>query len=470
MKKRGRFAMAVPISSTVSAKMFLLVLILAIVFGSGRTVAAQVVSSGDLAKKVDEYMKACVKEGNFSGTVLMARKGKILISKGYGMANYELNVRNLPSTKLRLGSITKQFTAMAVMQLQERKRLSVHDPLSKYIPDYPQGDKITIHHLLTHTAGIPNLTSLPEFRTYMVNPSPVQKTIDLFKNKTLDFTPGEKYKYSNSGYIILSYVIEKASGQSYESFVSENIFKPLNMKNSGYDHQDIILKNRASGYGLTDEGLMNAPYIDMSIPSGGGALYSTVGDMYLWDRSLYKEMLVSRESLNAMFTPYKEGYGYGWIIANLNGRKIVTHNGSVNGFVTHIARYVDDDACIVILSNIENSPINEISRDLKAILFGEKYEIPKVHKAVSIDAAIYDAYVGQYEINPKFVLSVTKERDRLFIQGTGQGKIRLYPESTVKFFMKLVTGEVTFVKDGKGEVIQLVIRQLGQNTPAKKIR
>jgi len=462
--------MAVPISLISRAKMFLLVLSLVIFSGSGQAVAAQVVSSGDLAKKVDQYMRACVKEGNFSGTVLMARKGEILISKGYGMANFELNVLNYPSTKLRLGSLSKQFTAMAVMQLQERKRLSVHDPLSKYIPDYPQGDKITIHHLLTHTAGIPNLTELPEYGAYMVNPSPVLKTIDLFKNRPLDFTPGEKYKYSNSGYIILSYVIEKASGRSYESFVSENIFKPLNMKNSGYDHQEIILKNRASGYGLTDEGLMNAPYIDMSVPSGGGALYSTVGDMYLWDRVLYGDALVSRKSIDAMFTPYKEGYGYGWIIANLNGRKIITHNGSVNGFLTHIARYVDDDACIVILSNIENAPVHEISRDLKAILFGEKYEIPKVHKTVSIDTAIYDAYVGQYEVNPTFVLSVTKERDGLFIQGTNQQRIRLYPESTMKFFMKMVTGEVTFVKDGKGQVIQLVLRQLGQNLPAKRIR
>lgn len=462
--------MAAPISLISRVKMFLSVLSLVIFFGSGQAFAAQVVPSGDLAKKVDRYMRACVQEGNFSGTVLMARKGKILISKGYGLANSEVNARNSSATIFRLGSITKQFTALAIMQLQERKRLSVQDPLSKYIPDYPQGDKITIHHLLTHTAGIPNFTDFPEYSAYMVNPSPVLKTIDLFKNRPLDFTPGEKFKYSNSGYIILSYVIEKASGQSYESFVAENIFQPLNMKNSGYDHHAIILKNRASGYILTDEGLLNAPYIDMSIPSGGGALFSTVGDMYLWDRALYKEGLVSRESLDAMFTPYKESYGYGWIIANLNGRKIITHNGSVNGFLTHIARYVNDDACIVILSNIENSPVNEISSDLKAILFGEKYEIPRVHKTVSIDRAIYDAYVGQYEVNPKLIISVTKERDCLFLQGTDQPRIRLYPESTMNFFMKVVAGEVTFVKDEKGEVIQLVIRQYGRNTQAKRLR
>ncbi|MHB9097434.1 MAG: serine hydrolase [Syntrophales bacterium] len=462
--------MTVPISLISRAKMVLVVLILVLFFGSGHAAAARAASSGDVAKKADRYLEACVQEGNFSGAVLMARKGKILISKGYGLANAELNVRNSPSTIFRLGSLSKQFTAMAIMQLQESKRLSVQDPLSKYIPDYPEGDKITLHHLLTHTAGIPNLTELPEYEAYMVNPSPILKTIDLFKNRPLDFLPGEKYKYSNSGYIILSHVIEKASGKSYESFIAENIFKPLNMKNSGYDHQEIVLKNRASGYVLTDEGLMNAPYIDMSIPSGGGSLYSTVGDMYLWDSALYKDALVSRESLDAMFTPDKEGYGYGWIVANLNGRKIITHNGSVNGFLTHIARYVDDDACIVILSNIANAPVNEISRDLRAILFGEPYEIPKVHKTVSIDTAIYDAYVGQYEVNPQFVLSVTKERDCLFIQGTDQQRIRLYPESAMKFFMKAVPGEVTFVKDGKGDVIQLVVRQHKQNAPAIRIR
>jgi CubicO group peptidase (beta-lactamase class C family) len=462
--------MATPIILRSCAKMFVSVLSLLIFLGYGQTFAAQVASSEDLAKKVDNYMRICVREGNFSGTVLMARKGKILISKGYGMANAELNVQNSPATIFRLGSLTKQFTALAVMQLQERKRLSVQDPLSKYIPDYPQGDKITIHHLLTHTAGIPNFTDFPEYSAYMVNPSPLLKTIDLFKNKPLDFTPGKKFKYSNSGYIILSYVIEKASGQSYESFIAENIFLPLNMKNSGYDHHEIVLENRAAGYILTDEGLRNAPYIDMSIPSGGGALYSTVGDMYLWDRALYKEGLVSLEFLAALFTPDKESYGYGWIIANLNGRKIITHNGSINGFLTHIARYVDDDACIVILSNIENSPVSEIGSDLRAILFGEKYELPKIHKTVSVDTAIYDSYVGKYEVNPKLVLSVTKERDCLFLQGTDQPKIRLYPESAMNFFMKLVAGEVTFVRNAKGEVIQLVVQQHGQNTKAIRIR
>ncbi len=462
--------MAVPTSLKNRATIVIFALSLVLFFGSGHAAPAQDLLSADVVKKADRYLEACAREGNFSGAVLMARKGKILISKGYGAANAELNVRNSPSTIFRLGSLSKQFTAMAIMQLQERKRLSVHDPLSKYIPDYPEGGRITLHHLLTHTAGIPNLTELPEYEAYMVNPSPLLKTIDLFKNRALDFPPGEKYKYSNSGYIILSQVIEQASGKSYESFITDNIFKPLAMKNSGYDHQEIVLKNRASGYALTDEGLMNSPYIDMSIPSGGGALYSTVGDMYLWDRALYRDALVSRESLDAIFTPDKEGYGYAWIIANLNGRRIITHNGSVNGFLTHIARYVDDDACIVILSNIANAPVNEIGRDLKAILFGEPCEIPKVHKAVSIDTAVTDAYVGRYEVSPQFVLSVTKEKDRLYIQGTDQKRIGLYPESTVKFFMKVVPGEVAFVKDGRGEVTQLVIRQNGQNTPAKRVR
>ncbi len=430
---------------------------------------AKVVPAGEIGEKVDEYLGAYVKQGNFSGTVLIARKGKVLVRKGYGKANVELNVRNTPSTKFRLGSITKQFTAMAVMQLQERGRLNVADPLSKYIPDYPQGDRIILHHLLTHTAGVPNFTDFPEYRTQMALPSSLEKTIRLFRDKPLDFTPGEKFKYSNSGYILLSYVIEKVSGQSYESFVAENIFKPLNMKDSGYDHQETILKNRASGYVLTDDGLINAPYIDMSIPSGGGALYSTVGDMYLWDRALYTEKLAGRKSLNALFTPSKENYGYGWLIGDLPGHKIITHDGSVNGFMTHIARYVDDDACVIVLSNIVNAPMPEISKGLRAILFGEEYEMPRVRKAASIDPAIYDAYVGRYEVTPEVILAVTREKDRLFIQADQQ-KLGLYPESPSKFFMKMVEGEVTFVKDDQGAVTQLVIRQSGQETPARRLR
>lgn len=424
----------------------------------------------NLDSKVDEYISAHMKMKKFSGSILIAQKGKILLSKGYGMANYELDVPNTPQTKFLLGSITKQFTSMAIIQLQEKSLLSVDDPLKKYIPDYPDGEKITIHHLLTHTSGIPNFTSFPEYMKTMMLSSPVEKTIERFKNKKLEFTPGEKHKYSNSGYILLSYIIEKTSQKSYETYLEENIFHPLNMANTGYGHNQSIIKNRAAGYSLGDNDIVNASYIDMSIPHGAGALYSTVEDLYLWDRALYTEKLVSKSSLDKLFTPYKSNYGYGWGISRLFKRKRISHGGGINGFRTDISRYPDDDVCIIVLSNFEYSSTGKISQDLAAIVFGEKYELPKERKVVKIDPKIYDAYVGQYELEPDFIISITKENDRLFAQATGQPKAEIYPESETKFFLKVVDVQITFVKNEKGEITQLILHQAGEDQPAKKIK
>jgi CubicO group peptidase (beta-lactamase class C family) len=325
---------------------------------------------------IDEYFNACVKMEKFSGAVLIAKDGEILVNKGYGLANREHDVPNTPQTKFRLGSMTKQFTAAAIMQLQEQGKLNVEDSIDTYIPDYPNGDRITLHHLLTHTSGIPNLTDFPEHRKTIMIPSPVEKTILRFKDKSLEFTPGEQFKYSNSGYLLLGYVIEKVSGKTYEDYLEENIFHPLNMENSGYDHHSTILKNRATGYHLTKDGLIHAPYVAMSMPHAGGALYSTVEDLFLWDRALYTENILKKSSLENMFTPFKGNYGYGWRIDSIFGHKRIHHGGSILGFQTHIARYVGDNTLVVFLCN--QRPINtkKISEDLAAIVFGEAYELP----------------------------------------------------------------------------------------------
>ncbi|NIM89986.1 MAG: serine hydrolase [Candidatus Aminicenantes bacterium] len=424
----------------------------------------------DLESKVDEYIHAHLKLHKFSGSILIAQKGKILMSKGYGMANYELGVPNTPQTKFLLGSITKQFTSMAVMQLQEKGLLSVEDSLKKYIPDYPNGDKITIHHLLTHTSGIPNFTSFPEYTKTMMLASPVEETIERFKNKKLEFTPGEKFSYSNSGYILLGYIIEKVSQKSYEAYLEENILQPLGLEDTGYGHHEPIFENRAAGYSWDKDHQVNASYLDMSIPHGAGALYSTVEDLYLWDRALYTEKLVSKSSLDKIFSPFKDNYGYGWGISELFGHKRISHGGGINGFTTNISRYPDDDVCIIVLSNFDYSSTVRISRDLAAIVFGEKYEFPKERKEVKVDPKIYNAYVGQYELEPGFIITITKENERLFAQATGQPKAEIYPESEIKFFLKVVDAQMTFVKDDKGEVTQLVLHQGGQDQPAKKIK
>lgn len=428
------------------------------------------VAAQDIKLKVDECIDAYTKTGGFSGSVFIARGGKILLSKGYEMANYEYDLPNTPQTKFLLGSVTKQFTAMAIMQLQEKGLLDVNDPINKYIPDYANGEKITVHHLLTHTSGIPSFTDFPEYEQTMMIPSPVEKTIERFKDKPLEFAPGEKFKYSNSGYILLGYIIEKVSGKSYEEFLKENIFQPLGMINTGYAHNSEIIKHRASGYAPSDSGIVNAAYIDMSIPFSAGALYSTNEDLYLWHRALYTEELVKKSTLDKIFTPFKENYGYGWVIDTLFNRKRITHGGGINGFSNNITRYVDDDVCVIVLSNFELAQVGKICRDLAAIVFGEKYELPKERIAIKVNPEILDSYVGEYELEPGFVITITKEDNRLFTQATGQPKVEIFPESEIKFFLKVVDAQLTFLKDSEGKVTQIILYQGGKDYPAKKIK
>jgi CubicO group peptidase (beta-lactamase class C family) len=447
-------------------KSIIFISILVYVFIFSITCIAQNIES-----KVDEYVNAYMKMGRFSGSILIAQNGNVLVSKGYGMANYEHDVPNTPQTKFRLGSITKQFTSMAIMQLQEKGMLNVDDAVIKYIPDYPEtGKKITIHHLLTHTSGILNFTSFPDYVTTMMIPSPVEKTVERFKDKPLEFEPGEKYSYSNSGYVLLGYIIEKVTGASYEKYIQENIFQPLNMKDTGYDHHITLLKHRAAGYDLTDDGPVNADYIDMTIPHAAGALYSTVEDLYTWDRALYTKKLVSRSSLNKIFTAFKNNYGYGWGITTLFNRACTRHGGGINGFRSNIIRFVDDDACIIVLSNIESAPVNRISEDLIAILFGEKYELPREKKAISVESEILDTYVGEYEVTPEFHIYITKENGQLYAAAPGHTKAKMYAESETEFFLRIADVAFTFVKNEKGKVTQLILHMDGEDSPAKKIK
>jgi CubicO group peptidase (beta-lactamase class C family) len=335
--------------------------------------AALACPAQDLTAKVDDYLNG----QKFSGSVLLAKGGKILVSKGYRMANYELDVPNKPDTKFRLGSITKQFTGAAVLQLQEKGKLNVDDLVSKYVSDTPQAWKdITIHHLLTHTSGLHGYTELPDYRKRQRELVTPAELISRFKDLPLDFAPGSKWRYSNSGYSLLGYIIEKVSGQSYESFLKENIFDRLDMRDSGYDHAAALVKNRASGYAERPT-LANAEFLDMSIPYSAGSLYSTVEDLYRWDRALYTDKALSEKSRQRMFTPLVKttngvlSYGYGWMIGTENGRKVIQHGGGINGFVTVILRYPDQDACVIVLSNIPSPRFGPIGLRLAVMLLDQ---------------------------------------------------------------------------------------------------
>jgi CubicO group peptidase (beta-lactamase class C family) len=331
----------------------------------------------------DEYLKKSARLEHFSGSVVIVQDSKIVLSKGYNFANREFNVENDPHTKFRITSLSKAFTAVAILQLQEKGHLHVNDTLKKYLKDYPNGDRITIHNLLTHSSGIFNVSNLPNFKDLKKIPTNLEQSIALFKDEPLIFTPGSKHEYSNSNYFLLSYIIEKVSGKTYEEYIQEHIFTPLGMKHSGLDNNKTILKNRAWGYSKNNGELECADYIDMSWPKGNGGLYSTVEDLFLWDQALYTEKLLSKESIQLMFAPYGEinnvspqagyclpvHYGYGWVIGKVVNKNCVGHIGRINGFATDILRFIDDKITIIVLSNFEHTATDKIVHDLASFFF-----------------------------------------------------------------------------------------------------
>ena len=332
-------------------------------------------ASENPASKIDNILTVHTERETFTGAVLVARNDEILLSQGYGWADRDNQTPNTPQTKYRLGSITKQFTAMAILILQSREQLNVQELICRYLPECPDSwQEITIHHLLTHTSGIPNLTDFPDFKTFKAIPTTPEQTIVRFKDKPLDFQPGEKWSYSNSGYVLLGYIIEQVSGQSYEMFLQQNIFDPLQMTNTGYDHDDGSL---ATGYAGVDSHWEKPDDIDMTLPYAAGGLYSTVEDLYRWDQALYTEQLVPQESLDLMFTPYVKtaftglSYGYGWVVGRMNQHQAVSHGGGIDGFVTEIRRYIDDEVTIIILSNRQTTNVPQIADQIGWVVFAK---------------------------------------------------------------------------------------------------
>ena len=424
----------------------------------------------DIAVKTDEYMNAFVKAKGVGGAVLLARDGKILVSKGYGLANAELNVPNGANTKFRIGSLTKQFTSAAVMILQERGKLSVKDAACKYLENCPDAWKeVTIHQLLTHTSGIPSFTATADWKTKRVLNLTPAETLALVKDAPLKFKSGEDYEYSNTGYFLLGLIVEKVSGQTYEAFLKENIFAPLKMNDTGYDSGQ-ILANRASGYSRKGEMIVNAAYADRNIPFAAGGLYSTIEDLYKWQASFDSEQLLKKASVDAIFTPDKKNYGYGWGIGSWKNHKLVTHSGAIEGFQSHIFRFPDDRAAVIVLLNSDSVLAQTAAVDLNAILFGEKYELPREQKEIALDAKTLDAYVGKYEVAPNVVLTVAKDGDKLTLISPGQTRgPAIIPESETAFFIRVADVRINFVKDETGKVTGLTLQQMGRTTKAKKI-
>ena len=434
-------------------------------------------------KLVDTLFSHAFTNNRPGAAVLVAQNGKVLFEKGYGLAEVPHGVAFTPETKSRIGSITKQFTASAILKLQEQGKLNVSNKLSKYFPDFPHGEEVTLHHLLTHTSGIRSYTDKPGFMKTVTATVKPDDLIKSFENDPYDFDPGKKWHYDNSGYFLLGQIIEKVSGQPYGDFLRQNFFDPLGMKSTGVHHAGIALEHEALGYQFAGGGFTNALNWDMSWAGGAGALYSTVEDLFRWNEGVFNGKVLKDASLKAAWTPVKiednkednsgDGYGYGWFVTQLRGVQELSHGGGLNGFSSFIMRLPRENFTVAVLANAQpGAPGVEpalLAHLITQFYLGEKLDPRPIHKAnPAVSPAAFDALVGRYDYGIA-VLIVTREGDHLFAQLGGQPRYEIFPKSDTEFFWKVVDAQVTFVKDKSGKVMKAVHHQGGQIINAPRL-
>ncbi|HEX7945450.1 MAG TPA: serine hydrolase [Phenylobacterium sp.] len=404
----------------------LLLAVLAWLMFAPAAVAAPAPPAG-YAQAADTMAANLTAADRFSGAILVAKDGRPIYRRAFGQANREWKVANTPETEFRLGSITKQFTAAAILQLAEHGKLSLDDPISKYYDAPATWSGITIKHLLTHTSGIPSYTALPGFfagpqsRTEM-KPEAI---VGLTRDKPLEFTPGARFNYDNTGYVLLGVVIEKASGQPYAAYLQDHIFGPLGLKHTGYDVSETILPNRAAGYDKRAGAVINTPYLAMSLPYAAGSLYSTVDDLLAWDVALRSGKVISPASVSAMFTDYGFKYGYGQFIEMRDGKRYWQHAGGINGFTTMLARYPDQGLTLVVLTNLTASDPGHVAEVLGDLYFHPEHAAGPSGPPTSAEL---EGYVGRYKYTDGMVLEVTRDGTRLFAAWNGTEKRELLRE------------------------------------------
>jgi CubicO group peptidase (beta-lactamase class C family) len=410
--------------------------------------------------------------------VLVAIDGKVISKKAFGYANIEKNELIDVDTKFRIGSITKQFIGAAILKLQEESKLSVTDKLSKYVADFPRGEEVTIHHLLTHTSGIHSFTDRPDFISRVTSPITEEELINNIKADPYDFSPGEQFRYNNSGYFLLGHIIRKVTGETYGEYLKEKFFAPLGMTNTGVYETSLKLQKEAIGY--TKENGAYKPALDwnMTWAGGAGALYSTTEDLFAWSEALFNGKVLSPESMKALFAPVRlnngeyppQGkYGYGWFISEYRGLEAIGHGGGLSGFSTRLQRFTKDNVTIVMLTNLTPTEVNLEPNSIAQFVLWEKMEKQSSYSAreVKEDVRVYE---GRYDFGNGMVMKVTSEQNQLFAQLTGQPRFPIFPSAPGEYFWKVVEAKVKFVKDDNGNVIYGDFVQGGARLKVQKLK
>lgn len=426
-----------------------------------------------LAKNIDAALAPHFKSDEPGAAVIVTKNGKTIYRNAFGLAHLEKKTPLKPDDVLRIGSVTKQFTAVSILLLADQGKLTLSDPITKHLTDYPKtGDSITIEHLLTHTSGVTSYTDMPEYLGNMEKKLAVNDIIARFKDLPLKFAPGTRWEYSNSGYFLLGAIIERASGMRYAEFVAKHIFVPLNMQDSAYEGFERSTKRRVEGY--SDRAKVAAA-IDMSQPYAAGSLVSTVDDLAKWDAAINAGKLLKPTIWKQAFSPYtltngsKTSYGYGWQVRKLQGSDALAHSGGINGFVSMGIHVPEPKIYVAMLSNRSGgggATPTFLAEKIAAIAMGKPY---KDLQPITLDNAALDKHIGIYQIDDKTTRTITREGNQLFIQRTGGSKGAIVPGSATEFFMPNSFATYTFEVDAAGETTHLVVNQASGTDKSARI-
>lgn len=420
---------------------------------------------------IDNVIQSYAAINKFNGTALIHYQHKTFFERSYGWQDAEKKILNHDKSIYQIASLTKSFTALVIVKLSEEGKLSVKDPLSKFIPDYPRGNEITVENLLNHTSGIYEaLRNKEYFRLIHTGEKiPKSRETSFFKDEPLDFEPGTQFSYTNSGYILLGIIIEKITGISYEEAVTKFILKPLKMDHTGFDYPALKSTDKTVPYSYLSKNIQQKTEIwNPDLTGSAGQIYSTAEDLYKYYTGLRDYKIVSKEAFKKATTPYLSGYGYGWFIDDLYGKKLINHGGNIEGATSYFAMLPEEDICIILLNNITSKKLEKAGNTILAVLLDQPYELPKPKKEITLDPVILKKYEGNYELSKDETIHIINENGQLFIQNNSGPKVRMLAEKEDAFFLQDDDTEITFVfKKGEKDVV-MIKKGLSSKTAEKQ--
>lgn len=418
--------------------------------------------------KLTPYLDAMVEQKKFIGSVLVAQGDSIVYHKGFGPASADGSKMNTIESKYLIGSITKTFTAIAIMQLFEEEKLSLSDPLSNYIPLFPMSEQITIRHLLSHKSGIKNYTDLPDIEQWKADEISPLRLLEKVMDYPLGFEPGTMFSYSNTNYLLLGMIIEQVTGTDYEKYLQKNILKPAGLDHTGMNYEKA--KNLSEGLDPVNGMWQKADVVDVSVPFSAGALYSSTGDMFPFSKAFFDAEFFESRSTYELMTNFDEGsYGLGVFVEQIDEQFYIGHTGGIDGYSSAWYYFYEIDLHAIVLSNTMGSRNNEVMDAIIHAKMDEEISVPQPKEAIALSQDKLERLTGLYEIQKGFNLTIFIEEGKLMGQATGQGSLELFAENDSAFFATVADIEIIFHQEGNEMAQALSLYQGGGKTRAPRI-